>query len=188
MQATSRTLNVNVVIGGTVKRPTLALESDAQPPRTQSELLSLLAFGQPTASLLVFGSSSIAGSAANGEVFGAGAQLAVQRLSAVALGVAVEQVELQAGRAFGTDVLDITPGDVPLFRGGNPVSDFFTQTRIEAGKYINGRTFVSIQEQAAQPGFSIEHRTIDGWHFNASMLPRIILREPTLREQPTFTM
>jgi translocation and assembly module TamB len=188
VQATSRTLNVSVVIGGTVKRPRLSLESDAQPPRTQSELLSLLAFGQPTSSLLVFGSSSIAGSAANGDVFGAGAQLAVQRLSSVALGVAVDQVELQAGRAFGTDVLDITPGDVPLFRGGNPVSDFFTQTRIEAGKYINGRTFVSIQEQAAQPGFSIEHRTIDGWHFNASMLPRIILREPTLREQPTFTM
>ncbi len=187
VQATSRTLNVSVVIGGTVKRPTLALESDAQPPRTQSELLSLLAFGQPTSSLLVFGSSSIAGSAANGDVFGAGAQLAVQRLSSVALGVAVDQLELQAGRAFGTDVLDITPGDVPLFKGGNPVSDFFTQTRIEAGKYINGRTFVSIQEQAAQPGFSIEHRTIDGWHFNASMLPRIILREPTLREQPTFT-
>ena len=159
----------------------------AHPPRTQSELLSLLAFGQSTSNLLAFGSSSVAGSAATGDLFGAGAQLAVQRLSSVAVGVAVDQVELQAGRAFGTDVLDITPGDVPLFKGGNPIGNFFTQTRIEAGKYINGRTFVSIQEQAAQPGFSIEHRTADGWHFNASMLPRIILREPTLREQPTFT-
>jgi translocation and assembly module TamB len=186
VQAT-RPLNISVVIGGTVKRPKLALESDAQPPRTQSELLSLLAFGQSTSSLLAFGSSSIAGSAATGDLFGAGAQLAVQRLSSVALGVAVDQVEMQAGRAFGTDLLDITPGDVPLFKGGNPIGNFFTQTRIEAGKYINGRTFVSIQEQAIQPGFSIEHRTADGWHFNASMLPRIILREPTLREQPTFT-
>ena len=188
VQAAARgTLNISVVIGGTVRRPRLALESDAQPPRTQSELLSLLAFGQSTSSLLAFGSSSIAGSAASGDLFGAGAQLAVQRLSSVAVGVAVDQVELQAGRAFGTDVLDITPGDVPLFKGGNTVANFFTQTRIEAGKYINGRTFLSIQEQAAQPGFSIEHRTADGWHFNASMLPRIILREPTLREQPTFT-
>ena len=111
----------------------------------------------------------------------------MQRLSAVALGVAVDQVELQAGRAFGTDLLDISPGDVPFFTGGNPVWNFFKQTRIEAGKYINGRTFVSIQEQAAQPGVAIAHRTADGWHFNASMVPRIILREPTLREQPTFT-
>jgi translocation and assembly module TamB len=185
--ATRGTLNISVVIGGTVKRPRLALESDAQPPRTQSELLSLLAFGQPTSTLLAYGTSSVAGSAATGDLFGAGAQLAVQRLSAVALGVAVDQVELQAGRAFGTDLLDISPGDVPLFRGGNPVGNFFKQTRIEAGKYVNGRTFVSVSEQAAQPGVSIAHRTADGWHFSASMVPRIILREPTLREQPTFT-
>ena len=59
VQAASRgTLNISVVIGGTVKRPRLALESDAQPPRTQSELLSLLAFGQPTSTLLAYGSSS----------------------------------------------------------------------------------------------------------------------------------
>jgi translocation and assembly module TamB len=185
--APSRTVNISVVIGGTVKRPRLSLESDAQPPRTQSELLSLLAFGQSTSSLLAFGSSSISGSAASGDLFGAGAQIAVQRLSSVALGVAVDQMEQQAGRAFGTDVLDITPGDIPLFKGTSPIGNFFTQTRIEAGKYVNPRTFVSVQEQAGQPGFSIEHRTADGWHFNASMLPRIILREPTLREQPTFT-
>jgi len=180
-------MNISVVIGGTVRRPRLALESDAQPPRTQSELLSLLAFGQSPSSLLSFGSSSIAGSAATGDLFGAGAQVAVQRLSAVAVGVAVDQVELQAGKAFGTDVLDITPGDVPLFKGSSPIGNFFTQTRIEAGKYVNPRTFVSVQEQAGQPGVTIEHRTADGWRFNGSMLPRIILREPTLKEQPTFT-
>jgi translocation and assembly module TamB len=189
VQAASRgTINISVLIGGTLKHPTLSLESDAQPPRTQSELLSLLAFGQPTSNLLAFGSSSVGGSAATGDLFGAGAQLAVQRLSSVAVGVAVDQVEQQVGRAFGTDVLDITPGDVPLFRGGNPVGNFFTQTRVEAGKYINGRTFLSMQEQAFRPGFTIEHRTADGWHFNASIGPRILLREPTLREQPTLTV
>ena len=45
-----------------------------------------------------------------------------------------------------------------------------------------------MQEQAAQPASAIEHRTADGWQFKASMVPRIILREPTLHEQPTFTM
>ena len=182
----ARTLNISVLIGGTLRHPKLALESDAQPPKTQSELLSLLAFGQPTSSLLAFGSSSVAGSAATGDLFGTGAQFAVQRLAGVAVGVAVDQVEIQAGRAFGTDVLDITPGDVPVFKGGNGVANFFTQTRIEAGKYINGRTFVGLQEQGGQPGASIEHRTADGWRFNASVAPRILLRAPnfSLTQQP----
>ncbi len=180
-------LNISVVIGGTLKKPKLSLDSDAQPPRTQSELLSLLAFGQPTSSLLAFGSSSISGSAATGDLFGVGAQLAVQRLASVAVGVAVDQVELQAGRAFGTDVLNITPGDVPVFRGTGRVQNFFTQTRIEAGKYVNGRTFVGAQEQGGQLGVSIEHRTADGWRFNASIEPRILLREPTLTDQPYRT-
>src|ERR1041385_4756887 len=43
--------DVKIIIGGTLKRPRLSLESDAQPPRSQSELLSLLAFGQATTSL-----------------------------------------------------------------------------------------------------------------------------------------
>jgi translocation and assembly module TamB len=188
VQAT-RPVNISVLIGGTLRKPKLALESDAQPPKTQSELLSFLAFGQPTSSLLAFGSSSVAGSAATGDLFGTGAQLAVQRLAGVAVGVAVDQVELQAGRAFGTDVLDITPGDVPVFKSGSSIGSFFTQTRIEAGKYINGRTFVGAQEQGGQPGLSIEHRTVDGWRFNASMAPRILLRQPTvsLTGQPYTT-
>ena len=87
-----------------------------------------------------------------------------------------------------TDVLDITPGDVPLFKGGNPLSNFFTQTRVEAGKYINGRTFVTVQEQAIRPGAAIEHRTADGWQFRLSAEPRILLSEPTLNSQPFRTV
>jgi hypothetical protein len=102
--------------------------------------------------------------------------------------VLVDQLEVQAGRAFGTDVLDITPGDVPLFNGGNAFTNFILQTKVEAGKYINGRTFVSAQEQARNFGVGIEHRTADGWHFNASIEPRILLREPTLNLQPYRTV
>src|SRR5262249_26887744 len=139
-------INIRVSIGGTLRKPKLSLESDAQPPRTQSELLSLLAFGQSTTSLLGSASSSIAGSAATTELFGVGAQSAVRRLAGVALGVAVDQVEMQAGRAFGTDVFDITPADVP---SGHFVGNFLTQTKFEAGKYINPRTFVTVQTQAS---------------------------------------
>ena len=179
------TLDIRVSIGGTLRKPRLSLESDAQPPRTQSELLSLLAFGQTTSSLLGSAASSITSTAATSDLFGAGAQYAVRRLAGVALGVAVDQVEMQAGRAFGTDVFDITPGDVP---SSNFVGNFFTQTKFEAGKYINPRTFVTVQEQASRFGVGIEHRTGDGWQFSASVAPRILLGEPQLNSQPFRTV
>lgn len=184
-------LPIKVLIGGTLRKPILSLESDAQPPKTQSELLSLLAFGQSTTSLLAFTSSSIAGSAATMDLFGVGAQVAVRRLAGVALGVAVQQVEVQAGRAFNTDYFDITPGDVPTEVGSAPgrtIGNFFTETKFEAGKYVNPRTFVSGQEQAGRLGATVEHRTADGWRFNASALPRILLNEPQLNSQPYRTV
>jgi translocation and assembly module TamB len=179
------TLDIRVSIGGTLRQPKLSLESDAQPPRTQAELLSLLAFGQTTSSLLGSAASSITSTAATSDLFGVGAQYAVRRLAGVALGVAVDQVEMQAGRAFGTDVFDITPGDVP---SSNFVGSFITQTKVEAGKYVNPRTFVSVQTQAARFGAAIEHRTADGWHFNANVAPRILLGEPRLNSQPFRTV
>jgi translocation and assembly module TamB len=174
---TAAAINIRVQIGGTLRKPKLALESDAQPPRTQSELLSLLAFGQPSTALLSSSSSSITGMS-GADLFSVGAT----RLASVALGVAVDQVEMQAGRAFGTDVFDITPADIPT---ANRVGNLFTQTKFEAGKYINPRTFLSVQEQAFRPGLGIQHRTADGWHFNATMEPRILLGEPTLNK-PTW--
>lgn len=184
--ATRGALNIRVSIGGTLNKPRLALESDAQPPKTQSELLSLLAFGQNTTSLLASSSSSIAGSAATMDLFGVGAQLAVRRLAATALGVAVDQVQIQAGRAFGTDVFDITPADVPAVNGQG-IGTFLRDTKFEAGKYINPRTFVSVQESALRPGFGIEHRTANGWRLSGAFEPRIVLLEPTLKDIPTRT-
>jgi translocation and assembly module TamB len=188
VQAPRGAVNISVVIGGTLKKPKLSLQSDAQPPQTQSELLSLLAFGQSSTSLLAFSTSSIAGGAGASDLFGAGARIAVTRLAGVALGVLVDQMEVEAGRAFGTDMLDITPGDVPLFNGGNAFTNFILQTKFEAGKYINGRTFVTVQEQARNFGAGIEHRTADGWHFNASAEPRVLLLEPRLNSQPYRTV
>ncbi len=181
-------INISVIIGGTLRKPALTLQSDAQPPRTQSELLSLLAFGQSESSLLAFSNSSIAGTAATNDLFGVGAQVAVQRLAGVALGVAVDQLETEAGRSFGTDVFDITPGDVPAGFNGSTLGNFLTQTRFEAGKYINGRTYVSATEQALRPGLTIDHRTADGWRFDFTIEPRVLLLEPRLDQQPIHTV
>lgn len=184
VQLASRgTIDIRVLIGGTLKKPTLSLESDAQPPKTQSELLSLLAFGQEASTLFLSqsGSSSIAGSAATMDLFGVGAQVAVRRLASVALGVAVQQVQVQTGRALGLDVFDITPADVPDV-SGQGIGNFLTQTRFEAGKYVNPRTFVSAQTQALRFGVGVEHRTQDGWILRGSFEPRIVLLEPNLNE------
>ncbi len=174
-------LNIGVEIGGTLKKPKLSLTSDAQPPKTQSELLSFLAFGQNTTSLIASSSSSIAGSAATLDLFGVGAQMAVRRLASVAVGVMVDNVQVQATRGLGFDMFAITPADIPTEAlTGNGLTSFFTETKIEAGKYVNPRTFVSGQEQAGRVGLAVEHRTADGWRFSASWEPRVLLREPTL--------
>jgi hypothetical protein len=98
--------------------------------------------------------------------------------------VVVDQVEVQAGRAFGTDVFSITPGDVPNEIAGRGVGNFITQTKFEAGKYITPETFVSLQEQARNLGVAIERRTQDGWRITAMVEPQVVLLEPQLNSQP----
>jgi translocation and assembly module TamB len=175
---------IRVLIGGTLQRPRLSLESDAQPPRSQGELMSLLAFGQATSSLLAFDGSSVAAFGTGTDLVGLGAGLAVRRLAMVALGVAVDEVELEAGKALGTDVFNITPADVPTeLWQGRGLGNILTQTRVEAGKYVNPRTFLGVQTVGFNPGMSLQHRTAKGWRLEASMLPRILLGEPSLSQQ-----
>jgi hypothetical protein len=154
---------------------------------TQSELLSYLAFGRSTTELFANAGSSITGAPSGGDIFGIGAELAVRRLAGVALGVAVDQVESSAGKALGADVLDITPADVPTaVVQGEGLGNFLKQTQITVGKYINPRTFMSVQELSGKPGLQLEHRTADGWRFDANFAPRLLLLEPTLSSQGFF--
>ena len=143
-------------------KPKLSLESDAQPPKTQSELLSLLAFGQPSTSLLAFESSSIAGSAATCDLFGVGAQLAVQAArqrrarrggrsgrGAGRTRVRHRRVRHHARRRAG-------------FRGSGSGESSSRRRSIEAGKYINAADVRDgAQEQGGHRAWrsSIEPRT-----------------------------
>jgi translocation and assembly module TamB len=178
-------LDVKVVIGGTLKRPKLSLESDAQPPRSQSELISLLAFGQPTTSLGSINASSLSGG--NGSTLTAGAQLATRQLAGVALGVGVDQLEASFGKALATDYFNITPADVPLELvngSGSGVSNFLQSTRFEGGKYLNPRTFIVGQMVGlGVPGATIQYRASEGWRYEASAASRFILKQPTLSDQ-----
>ena len=59
-------------IGGTLSRPRIALDSDARPPLSQSDLLRYLAFGRTSSSLLQVEGSSLSGGGGSSNLAGAG--------------------------------------------------------------------------------------------------------------------
>lgn len=186
--AGSPAMNIQVLIGGTLKRPKLTLQSDAQPPRTQSELLTLLAFGSPATDLLQSEGSSLATTSQPGGLVGRGAEVAMTRLEGVAVGVLFEQVQAQAGRALGADQFYISPGDAPELVSGTSsgFSQFIQGTRIEAGKYLNSHTFLAVQEYSYLPGARLDYRTGTGWLYSVYTQPQVLLNQPTLESQPYF--
>ena len=184
----SPALNIQVLIGGTLQKPKLTLQSDAQPPRTQSELLTLLAFGGPATNLLQPEGSSLGTSSQPGNLVGQSAQIAMTRLEGVAVGVLFQQVQVQAGRALGADQFYISPGDAPEL-SSNASSGFYNfiqTTRVEAGKYLNPHTFLSVQEYSFLPGVRLEYRSGKGWLYTAYTQPQVLLTQPTLETQPFF--
>jgi translocation and assembly module TamB len=195
-QAAREPLVIRIQIGGTVSAPRIALESDAQPPIPQTDLLSYLAFGSGSGSLLQFGGSSVAGSSAGGNAVGAAGRLATQQLTGVALGVLADASEARLGRSLGADVLNITPvPDLPpeLFRADiSGLETVLKGTQIEFGKYFNRATFVGLQATPVFfqgdppiPGFRVEYRfpRLPGYSLESSWQPRFFLPEPSLAPQ-----
>ena len=195
-QAAGTATNIRVLIGGTVATPRIALESDAQPPLSQSDLLSYLAFGERSTSLLQFNQTSLSATSGGNLLNVAGT-----RLAGIALGVALDELKGNTARSLGLDVFNITPGDIPVFSGQGGVDQFFKGTEIEAGRYINPRTFASFiftpgaltcrtggsaNSSCAPPGAVITHRTAKGLRLDVSYSPRYFLDRPTLAGQ-TFT-
>ena len=179
-------INITIIIGGTLLNPRISLSSDAQPPIPQSDLLSYLAFGRSSSSLLQLEASGV-GSSNN--LIGAGAALATQQLAGVALGVLADQAAGEAARSFGADVFNITPADVQTDVGG-----FLRGTEIEFGKYIKSHTFVGLQvrpdpQALKRPGVYVQHRFggLHGYRLETSFEPRFLLREPSLALQEPVT-
>jgi translocation and assembly module TamB len=172
-------LNIRILIGGTLRNPQVALESDAQPPIPQSDLLSYLAFGRSSSSLLQLEGSGLA---SGDNIVGAGAALASRQLASVALGVFADQLSAEAARSLGVDVFNIAPADVQT-----DVGSFLRGTEIEAGKYIKSHTFLALQVRPdpsalQRPGILLQHRFggLRGYSFESSLQPRYLLKEPTL--------
>jgi hypothetical protein len=121
--------------------------------------------------------------------------VAARRLAAVALGLAVDEAEGEAGRDLGVDVINIRPADIPEFRGSSDWTEFVLSTELEAGKYINPNTFVAFEGSPsfiqrtgcpkAPPGLRLEHRTATGYRIETSFEPRFLLKPPTLAQSGT---
>ena len=188
-------LEIRIIIGGTLLAPKIALESDAQPPIPQTDLLSYLAFGNPTGSLPVIGGSSLTASSSGGSPVGAAAAVIQQRLAGAVVGVAVKQAQAELGRSLGADVINITPGgELAPEQAANQsgLRTFLTGTQIEFGKYFNRNLYVGLQTvpefwaaNPPVPGFRVQYRFPNSPNVSleAVSAPRYFLMQPTLAPQ-----
>ncbi len=190
-------LTIRIIVGGTVQSPTVSLESDAQPPISQSDLISYLTFGQASSSLLQTGSSSSASGTNPGEgAVGAAGQFVQQKMAGLFLGVLVDQLQTQVGRSLGADVFRITPADVnaevaQATRG--QFSGLLSGTNIEYGRFFSPEVYVAatgspssiaFQQGTNTPlGVSVQRRTTRGLQYIATFEPRFILQPSTLSTQ-----
>jgi translocation and assembly module TamB len=176
---------IRVVLGGTLEELDLAVESSAQPPIPQSDLLSYLAFGREAGSLLQLQGSALSGAGeGTGGLVGNVAGLAAQQLATVALDELIRDLERDAARELRLDVIRITPADLPpeIFTGS--YIDVLRGTEIEVGRYVTPRVFVAgqVRPTLVRPGVRVEYRLPLELQWITSWQPRFLPSEPTLTE------
>jgi translocation and assembly module TamB len=186
-QPNREAINIQIVVGGTLHSPNISLTSDAQPPIPQSDLLSYLAFGQSSSSLVQLEGSGLTNGSGGSNLVGAGAALASRQLAGVAIGVVTDQFAGSAARSLGADVFTITPADVQT-----DVGNFLRGTQFEFGKYVKSHTFVAVNspldpKALVRPGVQIVHRFggLRGYRLETGVDTRYLLREPTLQRDQT---
>jgi translocation and assembly module TamB len=191
-QATNVT-NIRVLVGGTVQKPRISLESDAQPPLSQSDLLSYLAFGASTGSLLQVGSTARSGG------------LGARRDQRGELAARRRRGRRRARRARGrrgalarVDVFNVTPGDIPIEQGqrrhavparhrdrGGPLREpehlRLGRDRRPASRAARRRN--APEQLVLRSGRTVQYRTNKGYRFETSLTPRYIL-EPADAGRP----
>jgi translocation and assembly module TamB len=182
-QAGRPPLEIRVVLGGTLKRPNISLESDAQPALSQSDLIAFLAFGQSSSSLLQFAGSGLEGGGQGGSsLAGSVAALARRQLGAIALGALVDQAKRDLAGATGADVLNITPAELPADLSLGGFQTLLRGTEIEIGKYADRHTFVlgRVRPSLALPGALVERRIGQRFTVRGTFETRFQPRTPSL--------
>ncbi|MFN8572185.1 MAG: translocation/assembly module TamB domain-containing protein [Gemmatimonadaceae bacterium] len=187
-QAGRAPLDIRVVIGGTLDRPTISLESDAQPTLSQSDLISFLAFGRSSSSLLQFSGTGLEGGGAGGSsLAGNVAALARRQLASLAIGAMVDEVRSELASATRADVLNITPAQLPADVSLGGLETVLRGTEIEFGRYLNERTFVlgRVRPSLTIPGAFVEHRWTPHVVTRASVETRLQATTPSLSKGVT---
>lgn len=153
-------LAVRAVIGGTLLFPELRLTSDAQPPLSETEIVSYLMFGQPPATLGQTGA------------YGQGEAALAQAVGSSLVGGFGQALASELGLSL--DYLTIVPG-AP--RPGSAAG--LGTTRLEAGAQLGERTFLALnaglcEVLAAQlVGASLEYRLTGRFTASAAFEPVI---------------
>ena len=191
-QAAQQALAIRLNIGGTLLRPRLSLESDAQPPIPQTDLISYLAFGNSSGSLLSAGGAGTSGATSGGSLVGSTAAAVNRFFSATALGALLNGAEGNLARVLGADVLNITAnGTAPevqnLFNG---FSGFLLATELEYGRYFGTRNYTAVtltpanfaptQGNISPIGVRWEYRLPQNYRLETTFGPRFLLTSQSL--------
>jgi translocation and assembly module TamB len=183
-QAGRPPLDIQVTIGGTLERPNVSLESKAQPTLTQSDLISFLAFGQSSTSLLTFEGSGLEGGGLSGSsLAGSVASLATRQLAGVALGALFAELESDLTERTAADVVNIRPAELPPGLSLGAVATVARGTQVEIGKYLDRHTFFVAQLRptlAAIPGATLERRFGPQFRVRTSLETRYQPQVPSL--------
>ena len=192
-QASNQALAIRLNIGGTLVRPRLSLESDAQPPIPQTDLISYLAFGSSSGSLL--SQSGSGGSTTGGALLGSAKALASRQLTALGLGAMLNSVEGGLARYLGADVLNITSTGVApevqnIFSG---FGGFLLATELEYGRYFGTRSYAVVTltpanfaakaSKISPVGLRWEYRLPNNYRIETTFGPRFLLQSQTLDVQ-----
>ncbi|HYW50275.1 MAG TPA: translocation/assembly module TamB domain-containing protein, partial [Gemmatimonadaceae bacterium] len=194
-QASQQALAIRLNIGGTLEQPRLTLDSDAQPPIPQTDLISYLAFGNSTGSLLSQSGSGNSGATAGGSLGGSIAGVVNRFLSAQALGALLNGAEGNLARFLGADVLNITSTSTPpevqnLVTG---FSGFLLATELEYGRYFGTRSYTAVtltpanfaptQGNISPIGIRWEYRLPRNYRLETTFGPRFLLTTQSLDRQ-----
>ncbi len=178
-------LTIRIIVGGTMRDLEITFESDAQPPISQTDLLSYLAFGRDASTLIHGQGSPLSGQASGGGLVGNVAGVATQQFTAMALESMSSGLEAELSRDLGLDVVRITPAHLSadVFTGG--YLDVLRGTEIELGRYMGSRMFVAAQARPvrALPGVRLEYRTRRDFEWSATWRSRFVPSLPTLRQR-----
>ncbi len=153
-------INITALVEGTLMTPRVSLTSDHEPPLAESDLVSYLIFGRPSA-LLAVGERNILESATGAGFTFLTGTFANQLASAVA-----EEI------GFFDYLAVTTSQDVNLLDQERSAADILSTTQIEVGRYWTDQIFLSLlwrpfpsttASRTQLPGIHLEWRFADHW-------------------------